>query len=164
MRGIGGFLFNTGHGVLACQLATSAMLFASAMLNVALGGLVIPERVCGVLIYAWLVSLVLVAVSVPVSLFRRRWDWAAMQLFGGLLLIVLLALGLLLALYWDHARDAQVGESAVGLQSRGMDGVCYTGAMKTNVLPVAVWRFAACAAPGPLLDGCHSVVSARSRG
>ena len=76
------YLFNTGHGVLVCQLMTSVMSLLGMCEC-------IPKRMGGICFIAWLASLVLVAVMVPVSLFRRRWDWAAMQLFGGLLLFIL---------------------------------------------------------------------------
>lgn len=82
MKAVFGYLFNTGHGVLVCQLMTSVMSLLGMCEC-------IPKRMGGICFIAWLASLVLVAVMVPVSLFRRRWDWAAMQLFGGLLLFIL---------------------------------------------------------------------------
>ena len=59
MKAVFRYLFNTGHGVLVCQLVTSVMSF--------LGGFdCIPKLMGGICFIVWLVSLVLVAVMVPV--------------------------------------------------------------------------------------------------
>ena len=98
MKAVFGYLFNTGHGVLVCQLMTSVMSLLGMCEC-------IPKRMGGICFIAWLASLVLVAVMVPVSLFRRRWDWAAMQLFGGLLLLVLWLCTFFLLFWLDNKRD-----------------------------------------------------------
>ena len=103
MKAVFGYLFNTGHGVLVCQLVTSVMSF--------LGGFdCIPKLMGGICFIVWLVSLVLVAVMVPVSLFRRRWAWAAMQLFGGLLLLVLWLCTFFLLFWLVNKREYEMYE------------------------------------------------------
>ena len=103
MKAVFRYLFNTGHGVLVCQLMTSVMSLLGMCEC-------IPKRMGGICFIAWLASLVLVAVMVPVSLFRRRWAWAAMQLFGGLLLLVLWLCTFFLLFWLVNKREYEMYE------------------------------------------------------
>ena len=112
MKAVFGYLFNTGHGVLVCQLMTSVMSLLGMCEC-------IPKRMGGICFIAWLASLVLVAVMVPVSLFRRRWDWAAMQLFGGGLLLVLWICSFLLLAGFHNKRESEMYERLEVEQKEG---------------------------------------------